>query len=71
MMGGYDMQTNFYIEYHGKKELYKKMVETIKDIWRKKGCKVKDLNNLDIYYKPEEGMCYYVINNEEEGNFPV
>ena len=65
------MKTNCYVEYHGKKELYQTMIDAVKSTWRANGGKVKDLNNIDLYYKPEEGMCYYVINNEEKGSFQV
>ena len=31
----------------------------------------KDINNLDIYVKPEEGKAYYVVNNDVTGNFDL
>lgn len=65
------MKTNVYVEYSGSKKDIKALTDTVKEIWKEKGGKVKDLSNIDIYYKPEEGMCYYVINHTEEGSFCV
>ncbi len=31
----------------------------------------KDIKNLDIYVKPEEGKAYYVVNNEATGSFDL
>lgn len=31
----------------------------------------KDIKNLDIYVKPEEGKAYYVVNNDVTGNFDL
>ena len=31
----------------------------------------KDIKNLDIYVKPEEGKAYYVVNNDLTGNFDI
>jgi len=39
------MKTNFYIEYHGRKELYNKIVDSIKEIWKGKGGTKKENRN--------------------------
>ena len=31
----------------------------------------KDIKNLDIYVKPEEGKAYYVVNNDATGSFDL
>ena len=31
----------------------------------------KDIKNLDIYVKPEEGKAYYVVNNDITGSFDL
>jgi hypothetical protein len=31
----------------------------------------KDIKNLDIYVKPEEGKAYYVVNNDVTGSFDL
>ena len=65
------MKTNCYVEFNGKKKLYQDIIDEVKEIWKAKGGKVKDINTVDIYFKPEEDMCYYVINEEETGSFHV
>jgi hypothetical protein len=32
---------------------------------------MKDLKDLDIYVKPEDGKVYYTINGEISGSLPV
>ncbi len=65
------MTQNVNVEYYGKKVDTKDLVDEIKMIWKEQGKRVKDISTLDVYYKPEEGMCYYVINGQETGSFPV
>ncbi len=31
----------------------------------------KDIKNLDIYVKPEEGKAYFVVNNDVTGSFDL
>ena len=31
----------------------------------------KDIKNLDIYVKPEEGKAYYVVNNDDTGSYDL
>ncbi|MDR2940482.1 MAG: DUF6465 family protein [Clostridiales bacterium] len=65
------MKTDIYIEVGGKKVNSKTLVETTKEKWKAEGNKVKDLQAVEIYFKPEEGMCYYVLNSGVEGSFEV
>lgn len=65
------MKQSIHVEYYGKKVDTKDLVEETKLLWKEKGGKIKDIHHLDIYYKPEEGMCYFVINKTETGHFPV
>ena len=37
----------------------------------KKAYGKKDIKNLDIYVKPEEGKAYYVVNNDVTGSFDL
>jgi hypothetical protein len=37
----------------------------------KKAYGKKDIKNLDIYVKPEEGKAYYVVNNDITGSFDL
>lgn len=65
------MKSNINIEYQGKKVCDKELLEKVKEIWKEKGEKVKDIKSIDIYFKPDEDMCYYVINEKENGSFSV
>lgn len=61
------MKLDLHIEAFGNKIEHKVLVEKVKDLWKADGNKVKDINTLEIYYKPEENMCYYVINTDVKG----
>ena len=65
------MTNNVFIEYRHTKVSTKKIEERVKEIWKGLDKKVKDIVDLHIYFKSEEGMCYYVINNENEGCFSI
>lgn len=65
------MKTNFYIELNDVKVLENDLITKAKDIWKAEGNKVKDLTSLDIYYKPDERRCFYVFNEEINGDFEV
>ena len=65
------MTTNLYIEFREHKVTEKKMVEAVKALWKSQGNRLKDLITIEIYFKAEEGMCYYIINNEVTGGFSL
>lgn len=62
---------DFFVEFDGKQVLHKDLVEKIKDVWKESGKFVKDIKALEIYYKPSENTCYFVINQKEKGSIPV
>ena len=65
------MKATFSIQYAGQEYLEKYIIEQIKEIWVNSGHKVKDIDTLNVYCKPEERMFYYVINNTETGSLPM
>ena len=65
------MKLDFHIETFGNQVEHKVIVEKIKDIWKAQGNKVKDISKLEIYYKPEENMCYYVFNEDVSGSISL
>ena len=69
--GRVTMKTDFYIEFEGKQVSHKMLTDRIKAIWKADGNTVKSLQSLEIYYKPQENACYYVINDTITGNFHV
>jgi len=60
-----------YVELNGEQTDFKKLNEIAKEIWKSEGNLVKDINSIELYFKPEEKMCYYVINSEMKGKFMV
>ena len=65
------LKFELFVEHNNNQVSHKVITEKIKEIWKNEGNKVKDINTVDIYYKPEEQSCYYVINDEVKGNFSV
>lgn len=62
------MKSELFVQLNGKETDTKQLLETAKEIWKADGNKVKDLNTLELYFKPEEGKCYYVFNGEGSDN---
>lgn len=65
------MKANINIEFCGKAVSVKDLEDEAKLVWKESGKKIKDLRELDLYYKPEESTCYYVANATEKGSFHV
>ena len=65
------MKTDLYVEVHGEQVDCTKLVDTVKEIWKADGHKVKDIQNLQLYFNTDEKTCYYVINNDSKGHFVV
>ena len=65
------MKVDFYVEFRGSRVDYNSFLIKIKEIWKSDGNLVKDLESVEIYFKPEENMCYYVINETQKGSFEV
>lgn len=65
------MTMDLFIEYNGKHTDHKVFLDTVKEIWKSEGNKVKDMETVELYYKPQEETCYYVINGSHKGHFQV
>ncbi len=65
------MKTDLFIEYKGIKADTKVLTEKIKDQWKAEGNKIKDINYISLYIKPEDKRCYYVINNDYSGSVSI
>lgn len=65
------MKTALYVEFAGKQTLDKDLVAKVKELWTAEGNKVKDINTLNLYVKPEESAAYYVINEEISGKIEL
>lgn len=62
---------NVIIEYGQHRGSTKQIEDRVKEIWKGQGQKVKDILSLNVYFRSEEGMCYYVINDDSEGSFSI
>ena len=65
------MKYEIFIELHNKKISDKEIATKVKEAWVAEGNKVKDISSAEIYYKPDEGKCYYVINGTINGEISV
>lgn len=65
------MKTDLYVELDGHQVECNHFSDKVKDIWKSEGNKVKDIKKIEIYYKPLEATCYYVINGNSKGSFMV
>lgn len=62
------MKTSFNIQFSGRELTEKDMIAKVKEIWVASGNKIKDIQTLNIYCKPEEFQYYYVINDSFSGS---
>lgn len=65
------MKANLYVEFQGKKVETKEVLAAAKKVWVEAGNKVKDLETVDLYIKPEENAAYYVFNETESGKIEL
>ena len=65
------MKVDFFVEFRGNRIDHNTLVTKIKELWKLNGNLVRDIESIEIYFKPEEGMCYYVINDQDKGSFNV
>ncbi|MCR5674447.1 MAG: DUF6465 family protein [Lachnospiraceae bacterium] len=60
------------LQYGEKSVPYDDLVAKVKDIWTNAlGRKIIDIDNVDLYIKPEENKVYYVVNGSESGDFDL
>ena len=66
-----EIKAGLTIQYGGKSYSQEELMKIAKDVWEfdlKK--KVGDLKSVELYVKPEENICYYVM-NDETGSFAL
>lgn len=60
------------IQYAGKACTLEDLEKTVRDIWKEDlKQKAGDLQNIELYVKPEENKVYYVMNGEHRGSFDI
>ena len=55
------MKSDVFVQFRGDTVDTKSLMDTAKEIWKAEGNKVKDLHTVQLYLKPEEKKCYYVL----------
>ena len=65
------MKTAFYVEYEGGQVEQAELVARIKQNWLEEGKLIKEIKTLDLYAKPEDNACYYLINGEIQGKIDL
>ncbi len=67
------IKETMFVEYQGIQFNQKDIFNKARLIWKDSGNRVKDLKYVNVYFKPEENTCYYVMNkdmeNEMSGSF--
>lgn len=67
-IGGFaSAKKNVVIQYQGRERSEKHLLDLIYQDMLSKGVKEDEIENVDIYVKPEEQAVFYVINKRIEG----
>ena len=67
-----EIMANVTLQFDGKAYTQKELTIIAKDVWKfDLGKEEPDLKKIELYVKPEEGVCYYVFNGEITGSFRV
>lgn len=60
------------LQFDGKAYTEKELTIIAKDVWKfDLGREEAEIKTIELYVKPEEGVCYYVFNGEVTGSFRV
>ncbi|MCL2377309.1 MAG: DUF6465 family protein [Defluviitaleaceae bacterium] len=65
------MKIDYFVELNGEQHEIKRLSDIVKEIWKSEGNLLKDLTSIEVYFKPEEKMCYYVLNGDSKGQFEI
>ncbi len=65
------MKSTLYIQSSGLEIKDSDLIAQIKKECTANGMKIKDIKTLNVYVKPEEGMAYYLINEEIKGSISL
>ena len=67
-----EIMANVTLQFDGKAYTQKELTIIAKDVWKfDLGKEESDIEKIELYVKPEEGVCYYVFNGEITGSFRV
>ena len=66
------LTTTVTLQFAEKSYTEESLVTIAKDVWKfDLKQKATDLKSVELYVKPEEGLCYYVFNGDITGNFVI
>ncbi|HIR00046.1 MAG TPA: hypothetical protein IAB23_10300 [Candidatus Scybalocola faecavium] len=65
------MKTTLFVEYGQNQTEDKALIAKVKELWVNAGNKIKDINTLNLYVKPEEDSVYYVVNEDFTGKISL
>lgn len=66
------LKANITLQFSGKDYKEEDFVKIAKDVWQYDlNNKPADLKTVELYVKPEEGLCYYVMNGDVKGSFAI
>lgn len=67
-IGGFaTAKKNIVIQFQGRERQEQNLLDQIKQDALNQGIKDEDIQELDVYIKPEEQLVYYVVNKEVNG----
>lgn len=67
-----EIKANVTLQFDGKAYTEKELTTIAKDVWKYDlGRDEAEIEIIELYVKPEEGVCYYVFNREITGSFRV
>ena len=66
------LKANVTLQFADKSYTEESLTAIAKDVWTYDLNKeAADLKNVELYVKPEEGLCYYVFNGDVTGSFVI
>lgn len=67
-----ELKSEIHLQFSGKSYTQEELVKIAKDVWKYDlKQKAGDLENIELYVKPEENIVYYVMNKEFTGSFYI
>ena len=67
-----EVNVSITLQFHGKSYTKEDLMRIAKDVWKfDLNQKEEDLTSVELYVKPEDGLCYYVMNGTITGSFGI
>lgn len=62
------MKNTLFVQFKGNEISSNDIIKKLKEIWLSKGNLIKDIKEVEIYFKTEENTAYCVVNKKEQVN---